>query len=98
MGSMMHDNRMPETAIDRYLYRKLSAICAGDEWWAGSISIMVGMVIQLLARGKMSHGEIAAYIGCPCSCVRLIASHYKKTVAHIHGEYAALADRRHSGL
>ena len=90
MSNKRLDIWVQEASADKYLTRRLMAMARSGDWWAGCINIMVGMVIQLLARGSMSHTEIAEYVGCSESCVKLIAKHYKSTVNAIGAQYREL--------
>ena len=90
MGKRRLDIWSQEGTVDRYLMKRLTAMARSGDWWAGCINIMVGMVIQLLARDSMSHTEIAEYVGCSESCVKLIAKHYKSTVNAIGAQYREL--------
>lgn len=90
MSNKRLDIWVQEASADKYLTRRLMAMARSSDWWAGSINIMIGMVIQLLARDSMSVGEIAKFVGCPEGCIKLIAAHYGSTVTSIAMQYREL--------
>ena len=86
------------TSVNRSISDRLISYAGDTTWWKSSVNILTDMVIQLLARNRMTEEEIAAYTDCSPECVRLIACHYRRMVIHAANEHKALAERRNTDV